>query len=107
MKPKRRFAIIYDPDVKQHLKSIERRCYSLIRATIESQLQFEPEVETKNRKPLTRPVEFEAEWELRFGPDNHFRVFYQTDMEHGEVFVLAIGVKMGNRLWIGGKEVKL
>lgn len=107
MKPRQRFAIIYDPDVKQHLKFIERRYYSLIRTTIESQLQFEPEVETKNRKPLTRPVEFEAEWELRFGPDNCFRVFYQTDMEHSEVLVLAIGVKKGNRLWIGGKEVKL
>ena len=107
MKPKRRFAIIYDPDVKQHLKFIERRYYSLIRTTIESQLQFEPEVETKNRKPLTRPVEFEAEWELRFGSDDRFRVFYQTNMEHSEVLVLAIGVKKGNRLWIGGKEVKL
>jgi hypothetical protein len=64
-------------------------------------------VETKNRKPLTKPVEFEAEWELRFGPDNRFRVFYQTDMEHSKVLVLAIGVKKGNRLWIGEKEVKL
>jgi mRNA-degrading endonuclease RelE of RelBE toxin-antitoxin system len=107
MKPKHRFAITYDPEVKLHLKFIERRYYSLIRTTIESQLQFEPEVETKNHKPLTRSVEFEAEWELRFGPDNRFRVFYQTDMEHSEVLVLAIGVKKGNRLWIGEKEVKL
>lgn len=44
-----------------------------------------------------------AEWELRFGPGNR-QVFYQTDMEHSKVLVLAIGVKKGNRLWIGEKE---
>jgi hypothetical protein len=62
--------------VKLHLKTIERKYHSLIRTTIENELQFEPDVETRNRKPLKRPVTFEAEWELRFGPDNRFRVFY-------------------------------
>jgi hypothetical protein len=45
------FDLIYDPEVKQHLQVIERKYHSLIRHTIEEQLQFEPEVETKNRKP--------------------------------------------------------
>ncbi len=102
---RRRYTIIYDPEVKQHLKAIERRHYSLIRTAIENQLQFEPDVETRNRKPLTRPVEFEAGWELRCGPDNRFRVFYQVDVEQREVYILAIGVKVGNRVWIGGEEV--
>jgi mRNA-degrading endonuclease RelE of RelBE toxin-antitoxin system len=56
---------------------------------------------------LKRPVIFEAEWELRFGPDNKFRVFYDINIESHEVYILAIGVKEGNRLLIGGKEVKL
>jgi len=81
MAPQRQFAIIYDPEVKQHLKAIERRYYSLIRTAIEKQLQFEPDVETRNRKPLTRRIELEADWELRCGPDNHFRLFYQVDAE--------------------------
>ncbi len=105
MTPKQQFTIIYDPEVKRHLKAIERRYYSLIRTEIENQLQFEPDVETRNRKPLTRPVEFEAEWELRCEPDNRFRVFYQVDIEQREVYILAIGIKVGNRVWIGGEEV--
>jgi hypothetical protein len=53
------------------------------------------------------PVNFEGEWELRFGPDNRFRVFYAVDMEHHEVYILAIGIKKGNRLFIGGEEIRL
>ena len=107
MTPKQRFLLIYGPITKLYLKTIEHKYYSLIRATIEDELQFEPDVETRNRKPLKRPVIFEAEWELRFGPDNKFRVFYDINIESHEVYILAIGVKEGNRLLIGGKEVKL
>ena len=107
MSPRQKFVLIYAPLTKLHLKTIERKYYSLIRATIEDELQFEPDVETRNRKPLKRPVIFEAEWELRFGPDNKFRVFYEINIESHEVYILAIGMKEGNRLLIGGKEVKL
>jgi hypothetical protein len=61
MKPRQRFLLIYAPMVKLHLKTIERKYHSLIRTTIENELQFEPDVETRNRKPLKRPVTFEAE----------------------------------------------
>jgi len=107
MSAKQKFVLIYAPITKLHLKTIERKYYSLIRTTIEDELQFEPDLEARNRKPLKRPVTFEAEWELRFGPDNRFRVFYDINIETHEVHILAIGVKKGNRLFIGGKEVKL
>ena len=64
-------------------------------------------METRNRKPLKRPVAFEAEWEIRLGPDNRFRVFYEVDREERVVYILAIGVKERNRLYIGGEEVEL
>jgi mRNA-degrading endonuclease RelE of RelBE toxin-antitoxin system len=99
------FSLVYAPVVRQHLRAIEARYHSLIRAIIEEQLIFEPDVETKNRKPLRRPVAGEAAWELRFGPGNRFRVFYDVDRGRREVHVLAIGVKVGNRLLIGGEEV--
>ena len=107
MVPRKRFNLIYAPITKMHLKAIERKYYSLIRTSIENELQFEPEVETRNRKPLKRPIMFEAECELRFGPDNKFRVFYDINIESHEVHILAIGVKEGNRLFIGGEEVKI
>ncbi len=104
--PRRRsYTLIYAPEVKRHLEAIERRHYSLIRATIEEQLQFEPDVETRNRKPLRQPAVLEAQWELRFGPDNRFRVFYEIDQESSTVYILAIGVKERERLLIGGEEV--
>ena len=107
MATRRRFELIYDREVRRHLSKIERKYHSLIRREIERSLTYEPEIETKNRKPLSRPSVLGTAWELRFGPDNCFRVFYRTDNEASEVYVLAIGVKSGNRLFIGGKEFQL
>jgi mRNA-degrading endonuclease RelE of RelBE toxin-antitoxin system len=70
-------------------------------------LLFEPDAETRNRKPLRQPAVFEAQWELRFGPDNRFRVFYEIDREGRRVYILAIGIKERERLFIAGEEVKL
>jgi len=102
------FALVFAPDVKPHLKAIEVKWDSLIRRTIEEQLTYEPDVETRNRKPLRRrPTPFEADWEIRFGPDNRFRVLYKISEENHEVKVLAIGVKEGDRLLFGGMEADL
>jgi mRNA-degrading endonuclease RelE of RelBE toxin-antitoxin system len=104
---KRPFKLIYDREVVQHLRQIERRHYSLIQQTIKEQLSYEPEVETRNRKPLERQTSLGAIWEIRFGPNNRFRVFYDTDQVSREVYILSIGVKVGNRLFIGGEEFEL
>ncbi len=101
------FEITYDSEVAKQLATIERLHYSLIRRTIEEQLRFEPEVETRNRKPLLRPSTLGTAWELRFGPRNRFRVYYRADTAAQVVPVLAIGYKVGNRLFIGGKEFDL
>ena len=106
MDSKRAFELVYASQVKDHLKAIERKHYGLIRQELEAQLQFEPEVETGNRKPLKRAVAFEAEWEIRCGPNNRFRVFYEVDRDARAVYILAIGVKVRDRLYIGGEEVE-
>ena len=102
-----KFEIIYSPIIKQHLKTIEPKYYSLIRKSLEKGLQYQPDVETKNRRPLKRPVVFGAKWELRFGPDNRFRAFYQIEHDKAQVILLAIGQKVVNRLFIGGEEVEI
>lgn len=107
MTPKHRFTLIYDTEVKRHLGVIERKYHSLIRATIEDQLLFEPSVEARNRKPLQRPSVWGTAWEIRFGPHNRFRVFYRVDHENREVHILAIGEKRGNRVLIGEEVVEL
>ena len=105
---KQAFDLIYDQEIRQHLAAIERKHHSLIRQTITEQLTSEPNVETRNRKPLTSSAEFgEATWEIRFGPNNRFRVFYRIDGAKREVRVLAIGVKQRNELWIGGERFEV
>jgi hypothetical protein len=104
MGKRRPFVLVYADEIRHHLRAIETKYHSLIRAAVEQQLLFEPELETRNRKPLKRPLPFGAEWELRLGPDNRFRVFYQVQAESHQVRVLAVGVKDRERLLIGGKE---
>ena len=107
MDSKRTFELVYAPQVRGHLKAIERKHYGLIRQEIEAQLRFEPDVETRNRKPLKRAIAFEAEWEVRFGPNNRFRVFYEVDRDAGAVYILAIGGKVRDRLYVGGEDIEL
>jgi mRNA-degrading endonuclease RelE of RelBE toxin-antitoxin system len=101
------YRLIYAPQVKEHLRQLGTRYLAAIRRGIEEQLTHQPEVETLNRKPLKQPVSFEAQWELRLGPGNRFRIFYEIDRRNREVHILAIGIKRGNRLIIGGEEIDL
>jgi mRNA-degrading endonuclease RelE of RelBE toxin-antitoxin system len=93
--------------VTKHLASIDAKYDRLIRKKIEEQLRFQPSVETKNRKPLRQPAPFAAQWEIRLGPDNRFRVLYDIDEEQRAVQIVAIGEKAGQRLIVGGEEVEL
>jgi mRNA-degrading endonuclease RelE of RelBE toxin-antitoxin system len=101
------FFVVFAPGVFEHLDAIDAKYDSLIREKIEERLTHEPNIETRNRKPVRSPAAFQAEWELRFGPNNRFRVFYQIDHENQQVRIVAIGEKERNRLFVGGKEVTL
>ena len=102
-----RYNLTYAPEVKEHLKAIDKQHHAQIRGAIEERLSFEPDRETRNRKPLGGSALWEGAWELRCGRRNHFRVFYQIDQEMAEVRILAIGVKDKNELIIGKERVKL
>lgn len=104
---KRVYAIVFSPEVADHLKAIDRKFHSFILEKIDEQLQFEPATETRNRKPLRTPAAFSAEWEIRFAPQSRFRVLYDVNDQDGQVNVLAIGEKIKNRLFIGGEEIEL
>jgi mRNA-degrading endonuclease RelE of RelBE toxin-antitoxin system len=106
MSPRLHFAIVYAPETLGHLAAIERKHYGLIREKIEEHLRSTPETPTRNRKPLDQPAPFAATWELRFGEDNRFRVFYEISQADRTVTILAIGVKTGSTLRIGREEFK-
>jgi mRNA-degrading endonuclease RelE of RelBE toxin-antitoxin system len=101
---RRRFELVFAPETVEHMAAIEAKFHSLIERTIDRQLIRTPEKPTRNRKPLEEPGPFGAAWELRLGPQNTFRVFFEVETEAAEVYVLAIGVKQREKLFIGGKE---
>jgi len=105
MGPARRFALIFAPEVVLDLRAVERKCRSFLRREIAAKLKSNPQVETRNRKALVDlPEPYAAQWELRLGPKNRFRVFYEVDAEALVVTVLAIGVKDRDVLRIGREE---
>ncbi len=71
--------------------------------TVERQLQDQPGVETRNRKPM-RPNPI-APWELRIG---NLRVYYDIEDEPEHVvYVRAVGIKDRNSVRIGKEVIRL
>ncbi len=101
------FTITYARQTREHLAVIDKKFYSLIENAINEQLQFEPLTRTRNRKSLRQPASFGATWELRCGPENRFRILYAVDETAREVIIVAIGTKIGSRLFVGKEIVDL
>jgi mRNA-degrading endonuclease RelE of RelBE toxin-antitoxin system len=101
------YTLVFAAGVANHLNFVGTKYDRMIHDAIEEQLRFDPGVETKNRKPLRQPAPFSAHWEIRFGPDNRFRILYDIDEEQREVQILAIGEKRRDRLIVAGKDVEI
>ena len=56
----------------------------------------EPDIPARNRKPLLRGAAIGATWELRCGPGNSFRIFYDVHRDQHLVVILALARKVGN-----------
>ena len=100
---RRKFELLFAPETVGHMDAIEAKYRGLIVRTIDQQLSYTPEKPTRNRKSLDELGPFGATWELRFGAQNRFRVFYEVAADVAEVYVLAIGVKQREKLFIGGE----
>ena len=104
MTPHQEYTLVFAPEVVGHLKFIEPKYHPLIKKAVKEQLRFTPTLAVRNRKNLHQPAPFGATWELRFGPNNRFRVFYDVNQSEKIVQILAIGIKEGNSLFVAGKE---
>ena len=96
------FTIDLSDEALEELRHFRKRDSTMIFNEIERQLIYQPDVETRNRKPLR--AHSLGEWELRV---DRFRVFYDIDIENKAVLVKAVGAKVGNRLFIRGEEFLL
>ena len=104
MAKRSKFTLCFAPEAIEHLAAIDSKYHGLLQQTIKEQLTHTPAEETRNRKPLDQPAPLAASWELRCGPGNRFRIFYDVDLASREVNVLAVGVKDRSRLVIGEEE---
>lgn len=97
------FEVEYSPDAEIHLRALTARERATVLDEVEVQLARQPDVETRNRKPMRpNPV---APWELRIG---NLRVYY--DVEHvpeSRVLVRAVGRRIRNAVRIGRQEMSL
>ncbi len=96
------FRIAYMPVAVGHLRHLTADERSRVLDGVDEQLLHQPDVRTRNRKPMGANAL--AEWELRIGD---LRVFYDVERQPDTVVILAVGTKRGNRLWVGGEEIAL
>ncbi len=92
------FKITITEDADRQFRSLPAREQRILEAAIQSRLEHEPTKATKAIKRL-RPNPF-ADFELRVGD---LRVLYNVD--EGEVVLLLVGRKVGNKLIVEGEEV--
>jgi mRNA-degrading endonuclease RelE of RelBE toxin-antitoxin system len=91
------FRITITEDAERQFRSLPAREQRILEAAIQSRLEHEPTKPTKAIKRL-RPSLF-ADFELRVGD---LRVLYNVD--EGEVVVILVGRKAGNKLVVEGEE---
>jgi len=97
------YKIEYSPAAEEHSRALTARQRTTVFDSVDRQLAHEPNVETRNRKPM-RPNPI-APWELRIG---NLRVYYDIEEPpERRVTVVAGGGKLRNRVIIGGEEVEL
>ena len=93
------YEIEFTPEAIEDLKSFRKFEQQTIISGIDTQLKYEPTVETRNRFQM-RPNDV-AEWELRLGK---YRVFYNVENDVQIVSIEVIGFKRANQLFVRGKR---
>ena len=96
------FFVGFTDEALGDLREIRKFDQQRIIGEIEARLTYQPLVETRNRKPLEpNPL---ATWELRVDP---YCIFYDVDTVGVRVSIIAVGRKVGGRLFVHGEELDL
>ena len=73
------FELEFTPDAWAHLQEFSVKDRKLILDAINTQLRYEPDVETRNRKPMKDNLL--ATWELRVGKFRVFTILIMTELK--------------------------
>lgn len=96
------YRIEFSREARKHFSALDTHQRAAIRDGIVEQLVHQPTVETQHGK-LVRPNTL-AGYRLRIDP---LRVYHDVLEDEEVVLAQAIGVKVRNRILVGGKETKL
>ena len=97
------YRIEYTSVSEDHLRSLSARDRRRVLDDVDRNLRFDAATPARNRKRM-RPNPL-APWELRTGD---LRVYYDIELEpEPVVYINAVGLKLGNRVFIGGEELDL
>jgi len=97
------YRIEFSPEADDHVASLRARDRAMLLDAVGRQLLHEPTQHTRHRKPLRpNPV---AQHRLRVG---NLRVYYDVqEAPERLVLVKAVGMKVRDRVYVGGREVRL
>lgn len=97
------YRIEFSPEARKHFAALDAHQQATLRDQMLVQLSHEPGVETRQRRRL-RP-NWLAAYRLRVG---ELRVYYDLiEVRDAVVLVKAIGIKVRERVVIGGEEIDL
>src|SRR5688572_25741604 len=99
------YRIIYSPETKDHFRYLSKRQAATVLDTVPRQLSHQPTVPTRNRKILRAGARYP--FELRIG---ELRVYYDVkgDSESEQLVLIdAVGIKIREKVFIGGEEVDI
>jgi mRNA-degrading endonuclease RelE of RelBE toxin-antitoxin system len=96
------YEIRFLDDAEEHLKHLTARERSIVLDAIVQRLVQEPTAPTRNRARM-RENEL-AQYRLRV---SHLRVYYDVDESRDLVVINAIGIKVREKVFVGGEEIDL
>lgn len=96
------FRVEYAHEAIHHLRWLTASQRALVLDEVPRKLAHQPTLATRNRK-LLRANDV-APWELRLGT---LRVYFEVDPGRATVTIRAVGIKVRERVRIGGVEIEL
>ena len=98
------YRIRFSPEADDHVATLTARQRAMLLDVVGQQLHHEPTVQTRNRKRMQAGEKMSiAPWELRIG---NLRVYYDVYERPARLVVIgAVGIRVRDRVRIGGKEI--
>jgi mRNA-degrading endonuclease RelE of RelBE toxin-antitoxin system len=98
-----RYAIEYSPAARVHLNDLTKHDQQMVLDGVERHLSHQPFRTSRNLKRM-RP-NLLADWELRLGDLWVYYVIREPPINR--VSVVAVGIKVGNRVSIAGEDISI